>query len=463
MAPATVAAGNDRKFNWDDDDEDDFDLDTWKATVDTSLPSVEDLGPLQLFPREEPDKAGEEDDDADCADPDLTYWSDADTLSINDMDANEWPIVAADGAHYSSSPEGDDQAPFENAYMTMVNYILEEQIASARHEYLIHAIGPYYDGKEEADAPAYPELSSYGDQRYRYARAFRAEKYANGKRNAEVYRHSPLVVVTAIEEAHLMDEEKKRNEERQEEVLVHVDIDHDPEEVDFQAPVFNISRQEAGRDANAHVKLDKLPAHEHFSKDELAELIKMWKTQQEEDGEDSDDEDATSIDSWEKSDTPDDVDSSAMLPSVRQPEASRYNEELDFNDVVFSGDYEHATPDEGYISSSPPVSPLMDDYIDECDWQTQSTEASVRPKPAARVDSMDALDELGAASAHHPAIDDLDEDGDSVEMMPTNREYGKSNNGPRAPLIYNTQSVAHSDDSDSKTENTRVYQTLVPK
>lgn len=33
--------------NWADDDEDDFDLDAWKATVDNSAPTIDDLGPLQ--------------------------------------------------------------------------------------------------------------------------------------------------------------------------------------------------------------------------------------------------------------------------------------------------------------------------------------------------------------------------------------------------------------------------------
>jgi hypothetical protein len=33
--------------NWADDDEDEFDLDAWKANADTSAPTIDDLGPLQ--------------------------------------------------------------------------------------------------------------------------------------------------------------------------------------------------------------------------------------------------------------------------------------------------------------------------------------------------------------------------------------------------------------------------------
>ena len=39
-----------RKFDWADDDDDDFDLDSWNATADTSAPTAAELGPLQVPP-----------------------------------------------------------------------------------------------------------------------------------------------------------------------------------------------------------------------------------------------------------------------------------------------------------------------------------------------------------------------------------------------------------------------------
>jgi hypothetical protein len=39
-------------FNWADDDEDDFDFESWKATADTSAPTADSLPPLQLLASE---------------------------------------------------------------------------------------------------------------------------------------------------------------------------------------------------------------------------------------------------------------------------------------------------------------------------------------------------------------------------------------------------------------------------
>ncbi|KAA8622793.1 hypothetical protein PtrV1_04099 [Pyrenophora tritici-repentis] len=48
MATIGMTSTASRKFNWADDDEDDFDLDTWKASADTSAPKAEEMGPLHF-------------------------------------------------------------------------------------------------------------------------------------------------------------------------------------------------------------------------------------------------------------------------------------------------------------------------------------------------------------------------------------------------------------------------------
>ncbi|USP76129.1 hypothetical protein yc1106_03403 [Curvularia clavata] len=414
MASIIAAAGHNRRWSWDEDEDDDFDLDTWKATVDTSSPSAHDLGPLQL-PACEEKTENVIVDSLECHIYADKHWETPDS-DMQDMAENQWPIIVSE-CECTSETEDEEASP-EPTYTNLVDMIVEEQVAIARHEYLTHAIGLYFEGKEEADAPAYPELSPYNGHRYRYAKAFQNIKYANGRRQGEVYQHSPLVLVTSIDDAHLMDEKSQHGEycadEYEQETLEDI-LGYEEEETEIEMPQveFTVAFDENPKDANEQVKLQRLPALDHFSQDELKELIGMWKAQQDKDSEDSfednHEEDASSIDTWERSDIDEeeifeplgvecDEDSNEFsFVHPLEPEAFIYNEELDFNDVVFCGDYDIENHDEGYVSSSPPVSPVPDLFTDGGEWQKENTKASARPKGAVRVDSMDALDELGVA------------------------------------------------------------------
>lgn len=166
----------------------------------------------------------------------------------------------------------------------------------------------------------------------------------------------------------------------------------------------------------------------------------MWKAQQDNDSDDSfyDDEDSSSIDTWEKSDTDDEDtfesleteedDDQSMIPIIRplKPKTLTDNEELDFNDVVFCIEYESGSRDEGYISASPPVSPVLGLFADGCEWQRQPTGSLTRPKAAMRVDSMDALDELGLAEEYDRASECSEADMSSVELAETSQNSTKS-------------------------------------
>ncbi|KAH7069199.1 hypothetical protein BKA63DRAFT_570054 [Paraphoma chrysanthemicola] len=52
MSPSSISSRPPSFVNWADDDEDDFDFEAWKATADTSAPTVDSLPPLQLPPAE---------------------------------------------------------------------------------------------------------------------------------------------------------------------------------------------------------------------------------------------------------------------------------------------------------------------------------------------------------------------------------------------------------------------------
>lgn len=454
MAEHEIATGNDRKFNWDDDDDDDFDLDTWKATVDTSSPSVDELGPLQLSRCGESIEATssyvpEHDTDGDA------YMEPLASHVTNMALDQSLEIDLGDG----HTPELEAvEASSEAVCSNIINTTTEEEIASARHEYLTHAIGIYYDGKDEADVPAYPELSPYNDQRYRYAKAFQNVSQLTGRQRAQVYRHSPLVFVTGIEEAHLIGNRRRYENVSREKATEVKNMDlYEPPELQEPQPDFNIVYgEEEQENANEQVAPRRTPAQEHFSRDELKELIGMWKAQQERDGaeepeEEEEEEDSSSIDTWEKSDEDEEEtfepletefdDDENMFSIVRplEPRASTHNEELDFNDVVFCAEPEYETGgrDEGYMSSSPPISPVIGTCIDGCGWQAQHIEAPVRPKRAVRVDSMDALDTLATVEEYGASSDDsCDEEEETPEMV--ERKHYETKIGNRNDIILKT-------------------------
>ncbi len=147
MASSTFNSRPSTPINWADDDEDDFDFDAWKATVDNSAPTVQDLGPLQ------PTLAQEEESPF--------------SLSVSKV-ANE-PTARAATEDQAADTDGLREEPQEpvataNApdaadsdWTPSAEQIYEWQCTQARDWLLKLAL------KKAPDVPAYPEVSMYSD------------------------------------------------------------------------------------------------------------------------------------------------------------------------------------------------------------------------------------------------------------------------------------------------------------
>ena len=443
MNSITVATdNNNRAFNWDDDDEDDFDLDAWKATVDTSAPNVCELGPLQPTPT---DHEVEVDETYSC---ELIQNERAllgtPAPETKDVDISQ-SLKAFEESEEIPEPEAIDIS-IEDYDEDFPDCSADDEVASAQYEHIVQAIGPHYEGKEESDTPAYPEFSCDAFQRYRYAKEFQATRYNTARPVAEVYRHSPLVYVISIDEAHLIPDKIRKvagevavavAEKKIGDCEVRQIVAPEKQELDTQG-----ANEEMDQEIN-HMLTEQtergFDVQTRFSKDELEGFFRVWKAQQDDSGDDADaedvddgeieyDDDADSVDTWELSDS--DSDSSdeeeeeeeeeegeetvvEPLGDVEEDDENKVSitrteehdttdsaEELDFNDVVFGregeggdGDGESLVRDEGYVSSSPPVSPVVDSFVDECDDDKSCSESGTQRDADPRVDSMYALDE----------------------------------------------------------------------
>lgn len=151
-------------FSWADDEEDDFDFETWKANVDTSAPTICDLPPLQIpLDTSEGDEAYEEtilemlrdlsDDREECLIPDT-------------VDARGFPDFK------------------------IATYI---QVQHAAHVLTTHAL------KEAPALPAYPELSTETEFRSSYASSWLKMKEDRklNSRYPTLFKISALSTVTA--------------------------------------------------------------------------------------------------------------------------------------------------------------------------------------------------------------------------------------------------------------------------
>ncbi|KAL5116510.1 hypothetical protein ACEQ8H_005631 [Pleosporales sp. CAS-2024a] len=75
------------KFNWADDDSDDFDFDAWKATADTSAPKLSDLPPLQVPLSATDSPRGEEEGEEEEATYYTTIFPSSSSNTMNNDDA----------------------------------------------------------------------------------------------------------------------------------------------------------------------------------------------------------------------------------------------------------------------------------------------------------------------------------------------------------------------------------------
>ncbi|RAR09374.1 NAD(P)-binding protein [Stemphylium lycopersici] len=454
MESVTVATNSNRAFNWDDDDEDDFDLDAWKATVDTSAPSVCELGPLQSSP------TGDE------VEKDETYSCEiirnerallgTPAPETKETDVSQSP-TAFEGSEGIPEPDAID-VPIESYDEDFPDCPADSEVVSAQYEHVVHAIGPHYDGREEAATPAYPELSCDAFQRYRYAKEFQATRYNTARPVAEVYRHSPLAFVTSIDEAHLIPDkirtvlgEDAGAEEKIENCEAHHIVAFEKRELQTQG-----ANEEMCQEIK-HMLTEQIErgfdVQTRFSKDELESFFRLWKAQQDDSGDEADaedvddgefeydDDDADSVDTWELSDSSEDEEEEGeededVVESLEDTEEGNKNtfsithseehdtpdsaDELDFNDVVFgrgseTGVGDSLVRDEGYVSSSPPVSPIVDIFaVDSCDEGKSCFESGTQSDADPRVDSMYTLDEPEATSEDMGAIE-----CDAADNQPT--------------------------------------------
>jgi len=434
MASDTVASVN-QKFNWADDDEDEFDLDSWNATVDTSAPTAAELGPLQVASTGDDTKEGE------------VY-----TLSRISNERAYWdPPAIQESSDAEPTPEAEAEPvvepPAEHWHIAVLGCSPEHQVMSARYIFITHAIGPSYEGKEDSDVPAYPELSENPGHRSYYARGFRDWKMKHrGFSSKRVYRNSPLNIVTSIDNAHEIDD------------IV------DPEEG---------AVEDADREMNEEIDRmidDQITNHidqfQWFSRTELENFYHQFKAQEQkaETGDDAsdddDDDDSDSDDGWdeeayepyngplhdeEKSPTTTESveDNETMLSATRPFAAADKEEELDFNDVVFgdddrcdqsqSQDETDSEPgDEGYVSSSPPDTPFFETFNKADSVHAQNAFNSInarlsmsswRRKTICRTVSMDALKTFRQTAKFEQRVDDAfedDEDNEDFEDLQEN-------------------------------------------
>ncbi|KAF1938406.1 hypothetical protein EJ02DRAFT_425758 [Clathrospora elynae] len=155
---ATSATVSSRSFSWTDDEQDDWNFETWKATADTSAPTLADLGPLQLPPAEDDE-----------------------------------------GVAYTSSRCKNTRSLFLAVpqHPELRGVPFERQVKLAQTTIFTRAIG-HGEGKLYSDPSAYPELSSEPTNRKYYTQAYNLFKANSDKdcRRPILYQCSVLRVST---------------------------------------------------------------------------------------------------------------------------------------------------------------------------------------------------------------------------------------------------------------------------
>jgi hypothetical protein len=434
--------------SWAEQEDDKWTFETHMKTTDLSAPKASDLGPLQLPPVEKEQ---------------FTF----------ERTQNERAL-------WAHRPEDDDkdkenaapapalvQRPTEHWYQTVLELDNpNHQVHSARYDRLTRAIGSYYEGKESPGPAAYIEInnppppSREGERpqpwnrRREYAFNFRNYMAFRDRDRSTVYTHSPLCLVTDIEEAHLIDDIVDGEEEPLLDVYeMKMIADIEQEELDNYTDL-DESAREAGADTemDAEVKRmlveeakENVPAYLRLSKGECEELYLEWKSQQNEEAETTANNDAAlddTVDTWEK-DTDDEEDSESwsfcpdynedeMSFSITRPSttssASTDGEELDSNNVTV-GDEEQViikiveardSHDEGYISLSPPFTPTTDTFPKAnektCFFPTTTrlSVSSFRRQTHAWTESMDSLKAFRATTINEAAVDDALEDDEQT-------------------------------------------------
>jgi hypothetical protein len=467
------------KVRWDEDEDDDWDMETYLETTDNSAPKVSDLGPLQILPSAEDVEFVVEriENERTIQGTTVEAGNDSDD-ETEDEDAYEDEDAASEPGQFSNEQYYQDDAEYDNT---------ECEIESARYDLLSRAIGSSFDGKESPNPAAYIEINreptplmhsevpDRWDRRREYSFNFKNYMTLREKPRSVVYRNSPLCLVTHIDEARLIDdiidEEEESPLDVYEEQMIH---DFLQEELDNYTDL-NEEDEEEDADETAE-RLEKI-----YTKEELRELYSAFEespdgvnSSEESDSDDSvqsweedelEEQDATEL--WNPSEnydanmpfsltgrpaiatiatedekTPQDwkqilgyTEENGMGFSIkgRATAESSINddEDLDFNVLTFGDEEEVAVTiveardsrDEGYISSSPPFSPTLDVFPktkEASEWfpiNTLLSASSLSRKTHARAKSMESLKAFRETAKNEAAVEDALE-GDEDDQEP---------------------------------------------
>ncbi|KAJ4368452.1 hypothetical protein N0V83_006809 [Neocucurbitaria cava] len=406
-------------FNWADDEEDDFDFETWKAAADTSAPTVEDLGPLQLAPTKE--DASLFTVTATTTSPKLTTNKQctAPCASAEQKESPASEIEMSSCAHDQPSSledRGDTDAPVDGWYRAEAQACLV-----------------YRGLLESSDAPAYRWMSYYDNgfpspfKRVNYSQNWSRMKADSGldARFPVQYKKSPLQQVMFVDE-------------KEEEVAVVAG-----EDVEIVVDVGEVKEDvvETSSEEIKKIALDE----EYENEDEQFSEIDLKDLPQLQHHGDS---------SSETDEEEDDIRKVAI--SIKKPDlpavavAKSAEGDFDFSDVFKDEDEDSANiQDEGYHSSSPPISPTRstcDENLDPILSLTslemqQSSLSSIRRKRHERHDSMDALLSFRKSAEDLVAVDNaLDDDNDephtSTTTTPHHHHYYYNLYQPPSPLNH---------------------------
>lgn len=397
-------------FNWADDDEDDFDFDfeSWKATIDSSAPTVANLGPLQLTPAET-----------------VVAFT---TMKVANEPAPRTVVI---------------QIPIDHSSLLEPDY----------HKSMYHDAQIWRAVQEQSsDAPAYPGLSHYEDgitvleERVQYTSNWNRYKVDEGfdGRKTMLFQQSRLRTVDfAYEEAMLDDSGVIDNE------LVDDDI--------------------AALEEFREVDIDELHVAnwEQFSEVDVDDLY-ITAREQFRDVDLNDLSDATSTNTWEESgedEIGDDYKVVVRVPHIvnaliRLPSSIVIDAQASPSDLSLDAQDPNVR-DEGYHSASPPVSPTLESFESQMISMADTRQFELKSVSSSRRLNADSDFSLAtllrfreqlASSARHE--DTLNEDFDVSTSSSTSPSYsdddaneiGIANEGPQeATDIASTPSaILHS-------------------
>lgn len=368
MATAIINSHPSPSFNWADDDDDDFDLESWSARADTSAPSVEDLGPLQRCPTAS---------DPDSEDMFVMTKITSPVLEIRNPDI---PVSQAVESQDLESQTPESQAPESQAVESQAPTLPEFEepiwwhIQQAQHILTSRALDDTW-----VDAPAYPILSREVGERRSYTLEWNTMK-VNSRvdfRFPVLFRGSRLKGVMFVDDTDFEGEKAK---------LATVIEEEEEDEVDG-----NGQEQE---------KVD-VEAYERFSEIDLEDLPE---------GGDGDAEELASSNTSVE-------DSQDITGTLRAPDTHEIHDRptspipwaadgADFDIADVSEDPPDAEfQDEAYHSSTPPTSPVRPTRPKQ-EAEASEIPADVFRKRASRNDSMDALADFRNTFSSKDVVED---------------------------------------------------------